>query len=94
MPGYETVVLEATLAVGGREGRHTHPGTLIGYLAQGELTIEVEGQPTKTYKAGEAALIPAGVVHEGINAGSVPTKVIATFIVQKGKPLSSPALAN
>jgi quercetin dioxygenase-like cupin family protein len=94
MPGYETVVAEVTLAVGAREGRHTHPGTLIGYLLQGELTLEVEGQPTKVYKAGDAALIPAGVVHEGRNTGSVPTKVIATFIVEKGKPLSTPAPAN
>ena len=46
MPGYETVVMEVSLAVGRREGRHTHPGTLIGYLLQGELTLEVEGQPT------------------------------------------------
>jgi quercetin dioxygenase-like cupin family protein len=94
MPGYETVVAEVTLAVGGREGRHTHPGTLIGYLLQGELTLEVEGQPTRVFKAGEAALIPAGVVHEGRNTGSVPTKVIATFIVEKGKPLSTPAPAK
>ena len=94
MPGYETVVMEVSLAVGGREGRHTHPGTLIGYLLQGELTLEVEGQPTRVYKAGEAALIPAGAVHEGRNTGSVPTKVIATFIVEKGKPLSTPAPAQ
>ncbi len=94
MPGYETVVAEATIAVGGREGRHTHPGTLIGYMLEGELTLEVEGQPTRVLKPGDAALIPAGAVHEGRNTGSVPTKVIATFIVEKGKPLSTPAPAK
>jgi len=83
--------MEVTLAVGGREGRHTHPGTLIGYLLQGELTIEVEGQPTRVYKPGDAALIPAGAVHEGRNTGTVPSKVIGVFIVEKGKPLSTPA---
>jgi len=91
MPGYETVVMEVTLAVGGREGRHTHPGALIGYILEGEITLEVEGQPTRVYKPGDVGLIPAGAVHEGRNTGSVPTKVLATFIVEKGKPLSTPA---
>ena len=94
MPGYETVVAEVTLAVGGREGRHTHPGVLIGYILQGELTLDVEGQPTRVYKPGDVGLIPAGVVHEGRNMGSVPIKVIATFIVEKGKPLATPAPAK
>jgi len=51
----------------------------------------VEGQPTRVYKPGDAALIPAGAVHEGRNTGTVPSKLIGVFIVEKGKPLSTPA---
>jgi len=91
VPGYETLLVEVTIPPGGREGRHSHPGTLVGYVLEGELTLEVDGQPTKTLKAGESSLIDPGRVHEGINKGRVPAKVLASFIVEKGKPLSTPA---
>jgi quercetin dioxygenase-like cupin family protein len=89
IPGYETLLVEVTLAPGGREGRHTHPGTLVAYIAQGELTLEREGMPTSTFKAGESGLIKPGQVHEGINNGKTPIKIFATFIVEKGKPLAT-----
>ena len=91
IPGYQVVLAEVTMAVGGREGRHTHSGTLVGHILEGELTLEVEGKPTRIMKAGDSGVIEPGLVHEGINTGSVPTKVLATFIVEKGKPLSTPA---
>jgi quercetin dioxygenase-like cupin family protein len=91
IPGYETLVAEVTIAVGGREGRHSHPGILIGYVLEGELTLELEGRPPKIVKPGEAALIEPGLVHEGINKGSVPIKALVTFLIEKGKPLSTPA---
>jgi len=90
IPGYEVVLVEVTIAVGGREGRHWHAGTLVGHILEGELTIEQEGQPTKIFKAGESVLIEPGRVHEGINKGSVPVKALVTFIVEKGKPLTTP----
>jgi quercetin dioxygenase-like cupin family protein len=91
IPGYEVIVADVTLAVGGREGRHRHAGTLIGRVLEGELTLEVEGQPTRIVKAGESLLVEPGVVHEGINKGTVPIRALATFIVEKGKPLTTPA---
>jgi quercetin dioxygenase-like cupin family protein len=91
IPGYETVVAEVSIAVGGREGRHSHSGTLVGYILEGELTLELEGQPTKIVKAGEAVLIEPRQVHEGFNKGTVPIKALVTFIVEKGKPLTTPA---
>lgn len=91
LPGYETVVAEVSVAVGGREGKHWHPGTMIGYVLEGELTLEVEGRPTKTIKAGEAGLIEPRQVHEGINKGTVPVKAVVMFVVEKGKPLTTPA---
>jgi quercetin dioxygenase-like cupin family protein len=89
IPGYETLLVEVTLAPGGREGRHRHPGTLVAYIAAGELTLEQEGLPTRTYKAGESGIIKPGQVHEGINNGRTPIKIFATFIVEKGKPLAT-----
>ena len=89
IPGYDTVLAEVSLAVGGREGRHWHSGTLVGYIVEGELTLELEGQPTKIVKAGQAVLIEPRQVHEGFNKGSVPIKALVTFIVEKGKPLTT-----
>jgi len=91
IPGYETVLAEVSIAVGGREGRHSHSGSLVGYILEGELTLELEGQPTKIVKAGEAVLIEPRHVHEGFNKGNVPIKALVTFIVEKGKPLTTPA---
>jgi quercetin dioxygenase-like cupin family protein len=91
IPGYETVLAEVTIAVGGREGRHSHSGTLIGRILEGELSVDMEGEPTKILKAGDPFVIEAGRVHEGVNKGAVPVKVIATFITEKGKPLTIPA---
>lgn len=90
IPGYETIVVEVTIAPGGREGRHSHRATLVGRVLEGELTLELEGEPAKTLKAGETAIIKPNQVHEGINKGKVPVKVFAVFIAQKGKPLTTP----
>jgi len=91
IPGYQSVVATVELPVGGREGRHTHPGAAFVYVVEETLTVEHEGRPTTTYKTGDAIHIEANKVHEGINAGSVPVKLAATFVVEKGKPLASSA---
>jgi quercetin dioxygenase-like cupin family protein len=91
IPGYQTILAEVSVAVGGREGRHWHSGTLVGRMLEGELALELQGQPTKMLKAGDAILIEPRQVHEGINKGNVPVKALVTFIVEKGKPLSTPA---
>jgi quercetin dioxygenase-like cupin family protein len=86
----EVVMAMAEIAGGGSTGRHTHPGVEVGYALEGSGKLEVAGQPTRTVKAGDSWLIPAGVVHNAIaDAGGY--KVIANYIVEKGKPLSSPA---
>ena len=91
IPGYQILVTTATLGVGEREGRHTHPGTLVGYLLEGQLTLERDGQPPVALKPGDSILVKPGQIHEGINTGSVPTKALAMFVVEKDKPLSTPA---
>ena len=76
---------------GGAAGRHTHPGEELGYVVEGTLELLIEGQPPRTVKAGESFFVPAGVVHDGRNIGSGSAKVLATYIVEKGKPVASPA---
>ena len=90
MPGYQVLLVEATIPVGGREGKHTHPGTMVGYLLEGAMDLEIEGKPTQTLKAGDSVMVESSKLHEGINRGRVPTKALVTFIVEKGKPLSTP----
>ena len=91
IPGYEMILNEASIAVGGREGKHRHPGAFVAYLFEGEMTLETEGQPSRTLKAGDSAFVPAGQVHEGINTGRVPIRALVTFIVKKGATLTTPA---
>jgi quercetin dioxygenase-like cupin family protein len=87
--GYQNVMVAVTIPPGGREGRHMHPGTAIVHVQEGELTLDHDGRQRRTYKVGETLSIDAGTVHEGMNLGKVPAKAIASFVVEKGKPLTS-----
>jgi len=89
VPGYEVVMLEAVIAAGAREGRHTHPGTLLARVEQGTVTLDYEGKPTAAYKAGESFFVDAGKVHEGINSGTAPAKILATLVVKTGDTLTT-----
>src|ERR1041385_7252724 len=89
IPGYTTALISVEIPVGGREGRHTHPGTLIVYVQEGTLTLDYEGKPTKAYKPGETFSVEPGKIHEGINKGNTPIKVLASFVGEKGKPITT-----
>ncbi len=88
-PGYEAVLVAVEIPVGGREGRHTHSGTAMIHVVEGAITLDYEGKPTVTYKAGESFFVDAGKVHEGINKGNVSSKAIATFVIPKGQPVTT-----
>lgn len=91
LPGREGVVAKVDFAPGAKETKHTHPGDVLAYVQEGTLTLNIEGQPATTVKAGEVFFVPAGKVHWAENAGTTTAKTIATFVVEKGKPLASPA---
>ena len=91
VPGREAVVARVDVAPGGKAGRHTHPGDEISYVLEGEVTLLVDGQPPRQVKAGESFVVPAGMVHDAHNNGSVATKLVGIYVVEKGKPLASPA---
>jgi quercetin dioxygenase-like cupin family protein len=91
IPGYQMIMNMVEIPAGAREIRHTHPGPLAGYILEGTLVLENEGHPTTTYKAGESFFVAANTVHQGINTSSAPVKILATLMVEKGKPATIPA---
>lgn len=91
VPGYETIQVEATLEKGVTVARHTHPGIEASYVAEGEFELPVQGRETITVKAGDAFQIPPETPHAGGKPTPVKSRVMATYIVEKGKPLASPA---
>jgi quercetin dioxygenase-like cupin family protein len=90
-PGFEAVLVAVEIPVGGREGRHFHPGTAMIHVTDGAITLDYEGKPTVRYKAGDSFFVDAKAVHEGINKDNVPAKAIATFIIPKGQPVTTQA---
>lgn len=88
---HEAVLLKVELATGGHAARHTHPGDEIVYVSDGEIEITVEGQAPVRLRAGQGFSVPAHKVHEARNVGTVPVQLIAAYVVEKGKPIASPA---
>jgi quercetin dioxygenase-like cupin family protein len=86
-PGREMVQVRVDLAPGVTFPPHSHPGEEIVYVIEGVLEYRIEGKPSVTLKAGEVLFIPAGAVHGVTNVGSTNAAELATYIVDKGKPL-------
>ena len=89
--GREAIQVRVDFGPGAIAPRHTHPGEEIVYVLKGSLEYQVEGKPPVTLKAGEVLFIPAGTVHAAKNVGSDNASELATYVVEKGKPLSTPA---
>jgi quercetin dioxygenase-like cupin family protein len=90
-PGREMVQAVVEIATDAPPIRHLHPGEEIIYVLEGVLEYTVDGQGTNVYKAGQALMVPAGVVHAVRNVGDSPAAELATYVVEKGKPLLVPA---
>jgi quercetin dioxygenase-like cupin family protein len=86
-PGREAIQVRVDFAPGEAFGKHTHPGEEIIYVLEGLLEYEVEGKPPVTLKAGDVLFIPAGTIHAAKNVGSGNAAELATYVVEKGKPL-------
>jgi quercetin dioxygenase-like cupin family protein len=87
VPGREVVQVLVELDPGVAFGRHWHPGEEIVYVVEGSLEYEVDGKPPVTLKAGGVVFIPAGTIHAAKNVGRGNGAELATYIVEKGKPL-------
>jgi quercetin dioxygenase-like cupin family protein len=67
--------------------RHSHPGEEIVYAIDGVLEYQIDGEPPVTIEAGEVVFIPAGTIHAVKNIGNGNAAELATYVVEKGKPL-------
>ena len=87
VPGREVIQVRVDFDPGVAFGKHSHPGAEVAYVLEGTLEYQLEGQPPVTLKAGEALFIPAGTIHAAKNIGTGNAAELATYIVEKGKPL-------
>ena len=85
--GWETLQALVSLAPGASFPRHRHPGEEVIYVTHGTIEYEVDGRLV-TVKAGEVLFIPYGVVHAARNTGTEPAAELATYVLEKGKPLT------
>jgi quercetin dioxygenase-like cupin family protein len=85
--GREAIQVRVDFAPGAAFGKHTHPGEEIIYVLEGSLEYEVEGKPPVTLKAGDVFFVPTGTIHAARNVGTVNAAELATYVVEKGKPI-------
>ena len=85
--GREVVQVRVDFGPGSAFGRHKHPGEEIAYVLAGTLEYQVEGKPPVTLEAGGVLFIPAGTIHAARNVGRGNGAELATYVVEKGKPL-------
>jgi len=86
-PGREVIQVLVEFGPGVTAPRHSHPGEEIAYVIEGVFLYELDGRPPVTLKAGESLFIPAGTPHAVKNIGSGNAVELATYIVEKGRPL-------
>lgn len=91
VPGREVIQVRVDFAPGAAFPRHSHPGEEIVYAIEGTMEYQLDGQPPATLKAGQVLFIPAGAIHAVKNIGKGNAAELATYIVEKGKPLLVPA---
>jgi quercetin dioxygenase-like cupin family protein len=87
LSGHEVIQVRVDFASGEAFGKHSHPGAEVAYVLEGTLEYHLEGEPPATLKTGEALFIPGGTIHAAKNVGSGNAAELATYIVEKGKPL-------
>lgn len=91
VPGREVIQVRVDLAPGAVAPRHSHPGEEIIFVLAGGLEYQVGNDPPVKLRSGEVLFIPAGVVHSARNLGDEPATELATYIVEKGRPLIASA---
>lgn len=87
IPGREVIQVRVELDPGVTFPKHSHPGEEIIFVLEGALEYEVDGQPPTTLNAGDVLFIPSGTIHAARNVGSRTGAELATYVVEKGKPL-------
>ena len=87
--GREVLQARVDFAPGASFPSHKHPGEEIIYVLQGAVEYAVEGQAPVTLKAGDVLFVPDGAFHAARNVGDGPASELATYVIEKGKPLTT-----
>jgi quercetin dioxygenase-like cupin family protein len=90
--GYVSILARVEIEAGTQVMRHTHPGVESTFVLAGGGTLSVHGQPDKQLSAGDGFQVPAYVPH-ALRNGDQPSVLAITYVVEKGKPLVTPAPA-
>jgi len=85
--GREAIQVRVDIDPGVTAVKHTHPGEEIIYVLKGSLEYQLGDKPPVTLKAGDVLFVPAGTPHTAKNVGKVVGSELATYVVEKGKPL-------
>lgn len=93
-PGREVLQAQVDFAPGASFPSHRHPGEEIIYVLDGTLEYVIAGQAPTRLEAGQVLFVPAGVFHSAKNPGTVPASELATYVLEKGKPLTEFAEAR
>ena len=90
-PGFNSVSAIAEIPAGACAGRHTHPGIETSYIMDGGGVLKIAGKPDQAVKAGDSFQIPPNAPHDLCVGSGLGAKVLAVYVVEKGKPLATPA---
>ena len=85
--GREAIQTRVDFAPGAVAPWHSHPGEELIYVPAGVLQFQIQGEEPVTLRTGDTYFIPAGAVHTARNLETIPGVELATYIVEKGKPL-------
>jgi quercetin dioxygenase-like cupin family protein len=88
---YRTVTAKTVVDPGGEVAKHTHPGAEMGYVVAGQGTVTISTAAPRPLAAGDSFAVPEGVVHSVRNTGSGPLTLLSTYVVDKSKPIATPA---
>ena len=87
-PQYEGVMAIVEIPVGGDSRKHRHPGVELAYVLEGSVNVKYEDGTAKMFKTGDAMMNHG--VHDATNPGKAPVKILAVYVVEKGKPMAEP----
>ena len=91
-PGLQVVQVRVGFAPHATAARHSHPGEEVAYVLTGRIEYRIDGKPPVVLQAGDTLFIPAHAVHGARNLGTTEATELATYIVERGKPLVVPAV--
>ncbi len=89
--GREGVTMAIEIPPGVSSARHSHPGEDFGYLIEGTIVLQVDGKPPMTVRAGQVFFTERGHIHSARNIGTTTARAVDTYIIDRGKPVITPA---